>query len=67
MKNFKTLSKAEMRNVVGSGSCCIHNASWGESHCGMSRGQAEGGAGAGQLWCCDSCHASREAALMAAH
>lgn len=64
MENFKKLNPAEMKNIVGGGSCCIHNASWGSSTCGMSRDQAESGAGGGNLWCCDSCHDSREAALM---
>lgn len=64
MKNFKTLSKSEMKNVVGSGSCCIHNSDWSSSSCGMSSSEASGGAGAGEKWCCDSCHKSREEALM---
>ncbi len=63
MENFKKLSRAEMRSVLGGDSsncCCTHsgNSNW---NCGLSQGaaqkQAFSSADSSVKWCCASCSA----------
>lgn len=64
MENLKKLSRSEMKNVKGGGTCCWHETDWSASQCGLSIDQAQATAGyAGVMWCCDSCTKSRDEAV----
>jgi hypothetical protein len=55
MGNLKKLSRAEMKNVRGGGTCCWHTTNWVYSQCGLSMADAKAAAGGDILWCCQSC------------
>jgi hypothetical protein len=56
------LTKKEMKEIKGGGTCCTHTLDWSERSCGLSIDDAQAGAGNGIKWCCDSCGKSMAAA-----
>ena len=63
LKTFKSgtpevLTRSQLKNILGGGSCCWHTAEWDIYQCGLSMSDAHFLATGGLKWCCSSCSKS---------
>ncbi|MDR6921229.1 transposase-like protein [Chryseobacterium sp. 2987] len=71
MKKFKTfksgthevLTRSQLKNILGGGSCCWHTTDWKISQCGLSMSDAQMLASGDLKWCCSSCSKSFSTSL----